>query len=208
MEGRMEMKVRMLFLAIALYSLAAIPTFSQAQPPQPLAIVKLSWERERLTLNPSMAPLASAEELAETSRRERQLAAARTANDTGRAGKLETDTINHTAATAKAREGELPRDGYRYKVTLRNDTDKIVKSVEWDYLFIDPTSNEIAMRHQFASDETIKPGKTKEISVLYLVPPVKTVTVRMLVKKDPLPFSEKVVIARVRFADGSTWQAN
>jgi hypothetical protein len=69
MEGRMEMKVRMLFLAIALYSLAAIPTFSQAQPPQPLAIVKLSWERERLTLNPSMAPLASAEELAETSPR-------------------------------------------------------------------------------------------------------------------------------------------
>jgi hypothetical protein len=37
---------------------------------------------------------------------------------------------------------------------------------------------------------------------------VKIVTVRMLVKKDPLPFTEKVVIARVRFADGSVWESN
>ena len=199
------MKVRMLFLLLTVFSVSAIPTFSQ-EASAPLTILKMSWERERLTLNPSMAPLASAEELAETSRREHQLAAARNANDSGRAGKYETDTINHTNAAAKAREGQLPRDGYRYKVTLRNDTDKVVKSVEWDYLFIDPTTGEIAMRHQFASDDTIKPGKTKEISVLYLVPPVKTVTVRMLVKKDPLPFSEKVLLARVQYADGSTWQ--
>ena len=201
------MNARIVLLAITLYAVAANPTFSQ-DVSAPLAILKLSWERERLTMNPSMAPLASADELVETSRRERQLAAARNSNDMGRAGRLETDTINHTAAAAKAREGELPRDGYRYKVTLRNDTDKIVKSVEWDYLFIDPITNEIAMRHQFVSDETIKPGKSKEISVLYLVPPVKTVTVRMLVKKDPLPFTERVVIARVRFSDGSTWQPN
>jgi hypothetical protein len=199
------MNARIVLLAITLYAVAAPPTFSQ-DASAPLTILKLSWERERLTMNPSMAPLASAEELVETSRRERQLAAARNSNDRGRAGRLETDTINHTGAVAKAREGELPRDGYRYKVTLRNDTDKIVKSVEWDYLFIDPTTNEIAMRHQFASDETIKPGKSKEISVLYLVRPVKTVTVRMLVKKDPLPFTEKVIVARVQFSDGSAWQ--
>jgi hypothetical protein len=99
----------------------------------------------------------------------------------------------------------LPRDGYRYKLTLRNDGVKTIKSIDWDYLFLDPTTQQEIARHQFTSDETIKPGKNKEISVLYLIPPVKLVSARMLNKKD-LPFTQQVVVARIQYSDGSSWQ--
>jgi len=61
-------------------------------------------------------------------------------------------------------------------------------------------------RHQFTSDETIKPGKSKEVSVLYLKPPVKTVDARSLKEKEKDSFTGRFVIARLQFSDGSVWQ--
>lgn len=169
-------------------------------------VVKFSWEKERIRPRPSLAPLASQDELIQQSRREQQLAAARNASNKPAAAKLETQISNHQKATTKAQQTELPRDGYRYKVTLRNDGLKVIKSIDWDYLFYDPLTHQEISRHQFTSDETIKPGKSKEVSVLYLTPPVKTVDVRLLRKKEAVSVTEQVVIARIQYSDGSVWQ--
>lgn len=117
------------------------------------------------------------------SQREQQLAAAKNAGDRGKVAKLETQISNHQKAAAQASQTELPRDGYRYKLTLQNDSIKTIKSIDWDYLFLDPITQQELAHHQFTSDETIKPGKSKEISVLYLIPPVKLVSAQMLNKK-------------------------
>lgn len=111
----------------------------------------------------------------------------------------------HDQAMAKASQGHSV-DGYRYKVTLRNDGTKTIKSIDWDYVFIDQVARELVARHQFTSDETIKPGKTKEIYVLYLIPPVRTVSAERLAQKEPLPYTEHIVIARITYSDGSIWQ--
>jgi hypothetical protein len=171
-----------------------------------LAVIKFSWERERIRPRPSVSPLASQEELIQQSRRERDLAAARNSADKGRAGQIETQMVNHQEATAKARNTSLPRDGYRYVVTLRNDGGKTIKSIDWDYVFIDPITQQQVARHQFTSDETIKPGKRKEVAVLYLIQPVKTVSARILNKKDQMPFTEHVVVAHITYSDGSVWE--
>ena len=170
-----------------------------------VVVLKCSWEKERIRPRPSLAPLASQDELVQQSQREQQLAAAKNAGDRGKVAKLETQISNHQNATAKASQTQLPRDGYRYKVTLQNDGVKTINSIDWDYLFLDPTTQEELAVHQFTSDETIKPGKKKEISVLYLIPPIKLVSTRMLNKKN-LPLTEQVVIARIRYVDGSFWQ--
>lgn len=91
-------------------------------------------------------------------------------------------------------------------MTLRNDGVKTVKSIDWDYLFYDPIAQQELARHRFTSDETIKPGKSKQVSVLYLVPPVKTVDVRLLRKNEAVSVTEQVVVARIQFSDGSVWQ--
>lgn len=172
----------------------------------PVVVIKFSWNKERIRPLPSMAPLASQDELIQQSRREQQLSAARNAQQKGTAARIESQITNHQEAKNKAQQTELPRDGYRYKVTLRNDSAKTIKSIDWDYSFTDPVNNQELARHQFTSDETIKPGKTKELSVLYLKSPVKTVDARSLGKKAAAAFASQVVIVRLQFSDGSVWQ--
>ena len=174
-------------------------------PDSGLAVIKYSWEKETIRRRASMESLASQDELVQQSKRDRQLAAARNSNDIMATSRIERENNMRDQATAKADAGRSI-DGYRYRVTLRNDTTKTVKSIDWDYVFIDQAAQQLVARHQFTSDETIKPGKTKEVYVLYLIPPVRSVSAERLASKDPLPYSEYVVIARVKFSDGSTWQ--
>lgn len=169
-------------------------------------VLGFSWTKERIRQRPSMLPLASSEELIRQSRSEAQLAAARNAANRGAEARTETQIKNHEDATAKARQTAPPEDGYRYTVKVRNDGGKTIKSVDWDYLFIDPSTGREVARHQFTSDETVKPGKTKELTVLYLTPPVKTISAKMLSKKEPTPFQERVILARILYSDGSIWQ--
>jgi len=196
-------RVPLFFLVIVLLTdpMTAIP-----QETAEVAIIKFSWQRERISHRPSIASLQTSEVLAQQGRRELELSQARNAQDAGRVARVETSMNRQKEATSKASQTEPPRDGYRYRVTLRNDSEKTIKSIDWDYIFIDPENQNEVARHQFTSDETIKPGKTKEVSVLYLIQPVKTISVRMLSKRDPLPYREQVVISRVLFADGSVWQ--
>lgn len=169
-------------------------------------VVNFGWNRERIRQRPSMVPLVSPEELVRQSRREAQLSAARNSANKGAEAAIETQINNHEAAKSKASQTAPPTDGYRYTVKLRNNGAKTIKSIDWDYVFSDPTDKREVAHHQFTSDETIKPGKAKEFSVLYLVPPVKTVSVKQLGKKNPLPFEERVVLVRIQFSDGSVWQ--
>jgi hypothetical protein len=172
----------------------------------PLVVIKFSWEKERIRPRPSTATLASQDELIQQSRREQQLQAARNAQQKGASSRLETQMGNHQDAKVKAQQTELPRDGYRYKVSLRNEGLKTIKSIDWDYYFVDPVTNQELARHQFTSDETIKPGKSKDISVLYLKAPVKTLDARSLGKKETAALTAQVVIVRLQFSDGSVWQ--
>lgn len=170
-----------------------------------VVVLKCSWQKERLRPIPSAASLASQDELIQQSRRQQELATAKNTSNRTEATKLETQISNHQKATIKAQQTELPRDGYRYRVTLRNDGTKTIKSIDWDYFFYDPNTQEELAHHQFTSDETIKPGKSKEVSVFYLIPPMKTVDARSLKNKEA-SVTEKVVVARVQFSDGSVWQ--
>lgn len=199
-------RVKTYWLLLTLLMCAAGHSAAAQDAGNPVAVLKFSWEKERIRPIPSMATLASQDELIQQSRREQQLAAARNAQQKGTSSRLETQMGNHQDAKVKAQQTELPRDGYRYKVTLRNDGTKTIKSIDWDYCFVDPLTNQELARHQFTSDETIKPGKSKEVSVLYLKPPVKTVDAGSLKKKERSSFAGRIEIARLQFSDGSVWQ--
>lgn len=199
------MKARALLLSILILGVPGPAALSQ-QADGGLVVLKFSWSKERIRPRASVSPLASQDELVQQSRRERDLAAARNAADIGRANVIETQIIRDNEAKAKARQTAQPRDGYKYNATLRNEGVKTIKSIDWDYIFIDPITQQEVARHQFTSDETIKPGKSKEVSVLYLIPPVKTVSAGMLAKKNPTPFMEHVVVARIQYSNGSVWQ--
>ncbi len=200
------MKALTLLLSLLLCANAPAALSQQEGAAASVEVLSFSWTKERIRQRPSMLPLASSEELIRQSRSEAQLAAARNAANRGAEGRTQTQIKNHEDATAKARQTNAPEDGYRYTVKVRNDGQKTIKSVDWDYLFIDPSDGREVARHQFTSDETVKPGKTKELAVLYLTPPVKTISAKVLSKKEPMPFQERVILARILYTDGSIWQ--
>jgi hypothetical protein len=204
------MKARALLLSVMLVG-AACPRAAEARGRQAqtgaseaLVVVKHEWYKERIAPRPSAAPLFTQEEMVKQSKLEAQAAAARN-QDKGMAARAETNVTKNEEAKAKATQTDPPRDGYRYVVKLRNDGAKTVKSIDWDYVFTDPATGQEAGHHQFTSDETIKPGKSKEVSVLYLTPPVKLVSAKALGQKK-VTFDEKVIVVRVVYDDGTVWQ--
>ncbi|HKR58382.1 MAG TPA: hypothetical protein VJS64_01515 [Pyrinomonadaceae bacterium] len=193
-------------MVVMLFMFVGMPCMALAQNDgSGVVVLKYSWERETIQRRASMAAIASQDELVQQSQRERQLAAARNTGDRMVATRIEKENEIRDQATVKANQGRTV-DGYRYKVTLRNDSAKTIKSIDWDYVFIDQAAQQLIARHQFTSDVTIKPGKIKEIYVLYLTPPVRTVSAERLASKEPLPYSEHIVIARITYSDRSIWQ--
>ena len=67
------------------------------------------------------------------------------------------------------------------------------------------TENELG-RQQFTSDEHVGPGKEKELTVTITSPPTRTVSVTSLNLEERDQFSQKIVIVRVKYADGLVWQ--
>jgi len=174
-----------------------------------LAVVKFSWRRERLPgwEKPRGISGENYEAMRERVENERRIQQARNTGNNAEVGRREgAAKMLEDAATQEARKAERPRDGYRYKVVLANTGSKTVSLIDWDYLFLDPITDEVVARHQFTSEENIKPGKTREVSVLYLSAPVKTVSARMLDGKEAFPFTEQVIVTRIQYSDGSIWQ--
>jgi len=182
-----------------------------AQVPADAAVGTFSWRKERLP-GWEKESLGSSVETYEAMKarvdNERRIQLARNAGNKAELGRRESAAkmLEDASLPKDSQRVQRPRDGYRYKVLLTNTGSKTIRIIDWDYIFLDPDTGEEVARHQFTSQETIKPGKSKEVSVLYLIPPVKTVSAGMLSKKDPMPFTEQVVIARIQYSDGSSWQ--
>lgn len=181
---------------------------SAAEGPPGLTVLKSSWAREMIPgwdRKPTgaepydvMLSRVAAEQRAQR---------ARNTGSKGSAARAENETKVYEKADAdsKAKAAEGARFGYRYKVSVRNGGEKTVKSVDWDYLFLDPDTQAEVERHQFTSDEKIAPGKEKELSVFKLAPPTRTVSARATGRKEAPPFVERIIIVRVLYADGSAW---
>lgn len=179
--------------------------------PADAVVGTFSWRKERLPGWEKQSVGSSVENYETMKARvanERRIQQARNAGNKAELGRRESaGKMLEDANLAKDSKGaQRPRDGYRYKMVLANSGSKTIKLVDWDYIFLDPNTREEVARHQFTSEETIKPGKSKEVSVLYLTPPVKMVRAEMLIKKEPLRYTEQVVIARIQYSDGSVWQ--
>jgi hypothetical protein len=199
----------------ALFLVAGLAAAARAQQAAPaaegshgLTVLKSSWSRELIPgweNKPTgaepydlMVSRVAAEQRAQ---RERDAGRKSTADRAETESKVYQKANSENTKKAQGR----PRFGYRYKVSVRNGGAKAVKSIDWDYVFLDPNTQAEVARHQFASDEKIGPGKEKELSVFQLAPPTRTVSARDSSRKDAPPFVERVILVRVLYADGTTW---
>jgi hypothetical protein len=97
---------------------------------------------------------------------------------------------------------------YVYEVKLRNDGAKDISKIMWDYVFFEPGTETEVGRRRFVSKANISPGGAKNIIARALAPPAATVNAKTAGNKPHDQYSEKVVIQRVEYADGSVWRAS
>ncbi len=97
---------------------------------------------------------------------------------------------------------------YVYEVKVRNTGAKSIRTLIWDYVFLDPDTEQEMGRRRFVSKVRIKPGTAKNVVMQSTSPPTMTIDAAKAGNNSSDQFSEKVVIERVEFADGSVWQAS
>jgi len=95
------------------------------------------------------------------------------------------------------------RDLFRYTLKLRNDSEKQIQKVLWNYLFLDPASREVVSIIQIDSKVKISPKKTKKLDAFTTVPPTNTINVNAL--RTGSEKFERVVILQIQYTDGTVW---
>jgi len=202
----------MRWLVVAL-GIALTATVSIAQPasdppdPSKLEVVKFSWSKERIgwERDPFAGPIENFDETRARQRNERRI------EDAKRGGSAEVDKIKREAradaANIAAKHKQPPsRYVFIYKTTVKNLSDKPIKSIDWDYVFLDRTNETELGRREFTSEEKISPGKSKELVVTITKPPTQTISVSALNTSERKTLSERVIVVRIDYADGTSWQ--
>ncbi|HEX3183645.1 MAG TPA: hypothetical protein VHQ94_02560 [Pyrinomonadaceae bacterium] len=202
------MKWRVMALGFALTATASIAQTVQSPPdPSKLEVMKFSWGKERIgwEKDPFGGPIENFDEVRARTRNERRI------DEAKRGGSAEVDKLKREAkadaANIEAKHKQPPsRYVFVYKTTVKNLSDKAIKSIDWDYVFFERgTENELG-RREFTSEEKISPGKSKELTVTITKPPTQTISLTALNTGERASLDERVVIVRIDYADGTSWQ--
>ena len=200
------MKTALLTLLFLCSASVAYSQSSAESTDAPVAVLKHSWTKERINWegDPFGGPVENFEEVRRRRVDERRVERARGSGNLGEAAKVEREM--RAEQVLKAKPPAAPRYVFNYKVSIRNNSDKTIKSIDWDYVFFSANTQSEAGRLEFASDEKIGPGKNKELNVMARKPPAQTISVYALDKREQQGLDGQIVIVRVEYTDGSVWQ--
>ena len=172
------------------------------QDPSGVEVLKSGWSKIRIgwERDPFGGPLENFDEMRSRARNERRVAQ-------GGGERAKRDAKADEAIIAKQREKPPSRYFFIYKTKLKNTSGTAITQIDWDHVFYErDTENEVG-RQEFTSDEQIGPGKTKELTVTVTSPPARTVSITSLNLEERDRFTEKIILLRVKYADGRIWQA-
>lgn len=99
-----------------------------------------------------------------------------------------------------------PSVNYLYEAKVKNTGDKTIKMIVWEYLLFDPETDVQIGRHQFIDASKIRPGKSATLVGSTAAPPTGILQVKKDGKEASNKFTERVVIHRIEYDDGSSWQ--
>jgi hypothetical protein len=94
---------------------------------------------------------------------------------------------------------------YGYKMKVKNNGAKTIKSVDWEYQFLDPQTLEVMGYRRIKNDKKIRPGEIKVLEKHFTRQPTILVNVNTLGKKYKDQFTERLIIHRIQYSDGSVW---
>jgi hypothetical protein len=201
------MKVLLPFLM--LFSLI---TFGQTPTPAtdsaPMSIASFKWTRTRQKVDSQQTDVSVPER--QVIPQNKNFARNARMNEPRGARDPNQDTLDGRSAALEKSVQESrtpksePRDGYAYRIKVKNSAKQVAEVVFWEYQFYDAANPILVARRQFLCGVNIRPDKEKELEGFSLSGPSDVVSVAALA--DNSRFKESVRINRVEYADGSMWQ--
>ena len=170
-------------------------------------VVKFSWSKERIgwERDPFGGPIENFDEVRARQRNERRIEDAKRGNS-AEIDKIRREAKADAANIAVKHKGTPSRYVFVYKATVKNSSTKAIKSIDWDYIFLDRGTETEVGRQQFTSEERIGPGKTKDLVITITKPPTQTISLTALNNNERGTLDGRVIIVRIDYADGTSWQ--
>jgi len=203
------MKILVTLVFLLSTSLVTLAQTSSLSTPEPdVAVVKFSWSKERVgwEQDPFSGPIENFDEMRVRSRNEKRILDAKKGGNSAEMNRAERDARSDDALISRIHQNTRTRYGFVYKVSIQNNSLKAIKSIDWDYVFFDSQTKGETGRREFTSEEKIAPGKTRELKFFIPAAPTQTISVSALNKNERNGLGEAVIIIRVEFADGTSWQ--
>lgn len=94
---------------------------------------------------------------------------------------------------------------FMYSVEIKNDGNKSIKAVLWDYLIADSKTGEELGRHEFANLEKVGRNTVRTLTVRSRVSPTQVVTVQGSSSTEKSAVVERVIFRCVLYDDGTLW---
>ena len=202
--------MRILLLFLILFNLLALvqtPTPANDQA-SPMSVTSYKWTRARQKVETPQTevsvPVRQVIPQNKTFARNARINEPRGARDPNQDtldGRSE--AMEKSVQEARASKSE-PRDGFLYRIKVKNSTTKVVEIIFWEYQFHEAENPKTLARRQFLCGVSIRPDKEKDLEGFSLSGPSDVVSVGALADKSR--FKENVVINRIEYADGSIWQ--
>jgi hypothetical protein len=206
------MKFRLLAVALiiavsAVASLAQAPVEAQEAPG--VVVIKAVWAQQQYYEESSKPPRMEAparEPYEPEYRQTRRPEDPRRSNPNGEPSPMESKQ-RQTRDLARVRPaapslGKVHK-GFLYEVEFQNTGDKTIKVIKYDYVFIDPNSQQVVSSHQFQMENKLSRGKTRKSSHFSTTPPTRVVSAASPAGNA---FIEKVIINRIEYSDGTVWE--
>ena len=193
--------------------LALTTTIAKAQPAlNPVEapgaeVTRFSWSKERIgwERDPFSGPIENFDEVRARQRNERRIEDAKRGNS-AEIDKIRREAKADAANIATQHKATPSRYVFIYKATVKNLGNKVIKTIDWDYVFFDRATETEIGRQQFTSEEKIAPGKSKELVVTIRKPPTQTISLTALNKNEAGSLDGRVILVRIDYADGTSWQ--
>jgi hypothetical protein len=202
------MRILLLFLV-----LSVLPAIVQTQTPAtdeapPMTVASYKWSRARQAAEASHvdAPIPVRQVIPQNktfarNARINEPRGARDPNQDTLDGRSE--AMEKSVQESRAGKSE-PRDGFAYRIKVKNSAKKVVEILFWEYQFTEGGDSKTLARRQFLCGVDIRPDKDKELEGFSFSGPSDVVSVGALADKSR--FKENVLINRIEYSDGSIWQ--
>ena len=196
--------LNLLLLALLLAGAASAQIPSTPSDPPGLTVTRFSWHKDLYVPALYDDPMSPNQEQADLKREQKEIKKANTIRTAGGMGPLPIPTREVAASQRGIPEG--PSVNYLYEVKLKNTGEKSITGIVWEYLLFDPETAVQVGRHQFIDASRIRPGKTASLVAASGSPPTSILQAQKAGKESRHEYTERVVINRIEYEDGSFWQ--